>query len=215
VNWSTKPALRWAVVAGLLFALILIPFALWGGALEQWLGTGHWTGMNPALAALAGAVLLAADILLPIPSSLIGTILGAILGGWIGTLVGAAGLTAGCVLGYAIGWTIGNSAARQFLGAHETARATAWLERYGIAALIVCRAVPVLAEASVIMAGALRMAPLRAFATTTLSNIGISSVYATIGASASNIGTFLLAFALAVAVPAVVLSGAKMIERIW
>jgi len=53
------------------------------------------------------------------------------------------------------------------------------------------------------------------FAATGLSNLGISAVYATVGASASDGWTFLLAFLLAMAVPAAVLVLAKMVERSW
>ena len=166
--------------------------------------------MDPALAAAAGALLLAADVVLPIPSSLVGTMLGTVLGGWLGTLVAAAGLTIGCVLGYALGWTIGNSATHRLVGADAAQRASAWLERYGVAALIICRAVPILAEASIITAGALRMAPARALTAVTLSNVGISAVYATLGAAAADKWGFLLAFALAVALPGAVLAAARL-----
>ena len=160
-----------------------------------------------------GALLLTADIFLPIPSSLVGTTLGSILGAWPGTVVGAVGLTTGCILGYATGWAIGNPATRRFIGAEKSRRARIWLERSGIAALIVCRAVPVLAEASIITAGVLRLAPLRVFVATTLSNVGISFVYATLGASIADIWSFLLGFALAMAIPGLVLAAAKIVER--
>ena len=199
-------AVRWIVVVVLLFAAILIPFAIWGEALEQWVATVRWSGMSTGLAAVLGAALLAADIVLPIPSSVIGTMLGSVLGAWLGTLVGAAGLTAGCVVGYAIGW---------LLGAEHSHRAAAWIERYGIAALVLCRAVPVLAEASIIMAGALRLAPVRAFTATALANVGISAVYATLGATATDASGFLLALVLAVAFPGAVLIAAKIVERMW
>lgn len=206
--------MRWGIVIAVLLAAILIPFALWGESLEQWVDAAGWMQMNPALVALTGAALLAADIVLPLPSSVIGTMLGTILGGWLGTLAGAIGLTVGCVLGYGIGRTVGGPAARRFIGVDTSARAAAWLERYGIVALVVCRAIPVLAEASIVMAGALRLPPAKIFVATTLSNIGISAVYAFIGATATDAWSFLLAFALAMAVPAVGLALAKASERI-
>ena len=205
-SWFNPMAVRWIVVVVLLFAAILIPFAIWGEALDQWVDTVRWTGMSSGLAAVLGAALLAADIVLPIPSSVIGTMLGTVLGAWLGTLVGAAGLTAGCVVGYAIGW---------MLGAQQSRRAAAWIERYGIVALVLCRAVPILAEASIIMAGALRLAPVRAFTAITLANVGISAVYATLGATATDASGFLLALVLAVAFPGAVLVATKVVERMW
>lgn len=71
--------------------------------------------------------------------------------------------------------------------------------------LALCRPVPVLAEASVILAGA---APMRAGAVlgaTTLANLGVSSIYAGVGATTSGVGTFLLAVGAALALPRVTL----------
>lgn len=211
---AASPLWRWGVAVVLLIAAIVIPFMIWGEALERAASSDLWAGRTGAAIALIGAALLAADVVLPVPSSLVGTILGTALGPWAGTLVGATGLTVGCLCGYALGRALGVRAGK-FVGEADLQRATAWLERYGVAALIVCRAVPVLAEASVIAAGALRMSALPVFGATALSNLGISAVYATVGASASGGWTFLLAFLLAMGVPAVVLIVAKLIERSW
>jgi membrane protein DedA with SNARE-associated domain len=215
LRWTSRPGARWCLLAVLLLSIILIPFALWGEGLDAWVGAGRWTETNAALAAAAGAALLTADVLLPVPSSVILTMLGVVLGAWPGTLVGTLGLTVGCALGYAIGWAVGTPATRRLAGEPESRRAAVWLGRHGVAALVLCRAVPVLAEASVITAGALRMAPLRVGVATTLSNLGISGVYARVGAWAIDSWSFLLAFALAIAVPAVVLIAARAVERVW
>jgi len=201
--------------AALLIGAIVIPFLIWGEPLEQAVVAEVTAGRTAVVIAIVGAALLAADVVLPVPSSVIGTVLGAALGVWAGTLVGAAGLTAGCLCGYGLGRILMSRRARKFVGEADVRRATAWLERYGIAALVVCRAVPVLAEASVLAAGALRMPAVPVFAATALSNLGISAVYATVGASASDGQTFLLAALLAMAVPSVVLVAAKLIERSW
>lgn len=207
---------RWVLLAALLLATIVIPFAIWGESLERWVETAKLATLDPGLAATAGALLLAADVVLPIPSSLVAIVLGTVLGPWLGTLVVTAGLTASCIIGYAIGWTIGNAATRHIVGADESQRATAWLDRYGVFALLICRPVPVLAEASIITAGALRLLPAPVFIATTFANIGISAVYATIGASAgADLRSFLLAFALAIAVLGSVLLLFKLIERRW
>ena len=69
--------------------------------------------------------------------------------------------------------------------------------------LILFRAVPVLAEASVILAGFARMSPVRFFAMTTPANLGISVAYAAVGTFAVGANSFLLAFAGAILVPAI------------
>jgi membrane protein DedA with SNARE-associated domain len=102
-NW-----LHWVVFAALLLATILIPFAIWA--------EHEWKVMNPALVAVTAALLLAADIVLPIVSRVVGATLRKILGAWLGTLTGVAGLTLGCIRSYSIGWTIGNPATREVVG---------------------------------------------------------------------------------------------------
>jgi len=62
-------------------------------------------------------------------------------------------------------------------------RATRLSHKYGTSALIVSRAVPVLAEASVVCAGVTRMPLSRFLIVTTLSNMAISAAYAAIGAA--------------------------------
>jgi hypothetical protein len=69
-SWRpARPGARRCLLAVLLLAAVLIPFAMWGEGLELWVGAGRWTEMNAALAAAMGAVLLTADVLLPVPSS--------------------------------------------------------------------------------------------------------------------------------------------------
>lgn len=92
-----------------------------------------------------GAVLLASDLLLPIPSSVIGALLGARLGFVAGFGFGLAGLSAGSALGYALGRLLPARFAADVPSA--PAMSVAFLSR----------PVPVLAEAVAIAAGAERM----------------------------------------------------------
>jgi membrane protein YqaA with SNARE-associated domain len=93
---------------------------------------------------LIGSSLLAADVLLPIPSSVLGTLLGARLGWALGFLWTFAGLAVGHLAGYAIGRLTLNR-----LGAELPAAPT-------LVAVFVSRPVPVLAEAMTLTAGAAR-----------------------------------------------------------
>ena len=78
--------------------------------------------------------------------------------------------------------------------------------------MVAVRAVPVLAEASVLFAGIGSMRFGRFLLLTSLSNLGISLVYASVGAFAAEIQSFLLAVAGAVLVPLVV--GVLLRERL-
>ncbi len=189
----------------LLLLAILIPFSLYEsqitGLTRRVLGAGYprWV----VAAALGG--LLAVDIVLPVPSTLVSTAAGGLLGLWGGALVSWAGMSAGCLVGYFLGRGAGQRAARRLVGPQELERVSRATARWGDGVIIVLRAAPVLAEASVFFAGLTRM-PLSRFLLLALSsNLGISLVYAAIGAFSVRVESFLLAFAGAILVPLVML----------
>ena len=109
---------------------------------ERWLSANDDHAMRFAL---AGAGLLAADVLLPVPSSIVGTMLGARLGFGAGFVAAFAGLMAGQLAAY--------FASRGLLAqAHADLPAAPTL-----AVVFLSRPVPVLAEAVVLSAGAARV----------------------------------------------------------
>jgi uncharacterized membrane protein YdjX (TVP38/TMEM64 family) len=192
----------WTVLSVLLLSAILIPFFLWedriNAATSAFLAEPH----SRWLIATALGGLLAADIVLPVPSSIVNTAAGSLLGFWAGAAASWTGLMVGAVLGYWMGMGASATALRKLVGgnAERVAHATG---RYGDWGLMLCRAVPVLAEASVVVAGFNRMPFRRFLALCALSNLGIAAAYAAIGAYAMDAGSFLLAFAGAICVPGV------------
>jgi membrane protein DedA with SNARE-associated domain len=69
--------------------------------------------------------------------------------------------------------------------------------------IVICRAVPVLAEASVLFAGVTRMPFRRFLLLAGLSNLGIAVTYSAVGAYALEAESFLLAFAGAIILPGI------------
>jgi uncharacterized membrane protein YdjX (TVP38/TMEM64 family) len=196
------PVARWVLLSVLALALILIPFALYEESLAAW-ARDFVAGDRPkGLVAGAIAGLLASDILLPVPSSLVATASGYLLGFAPGAAVAWAGMTVGALVGYGLGSKPARRFTRRFVGEDELRRASRAHERWGDWAILVCRAVPVLAEASVVFAGVAGM-PLARFALLTgLSNLAIAAAYAAVGAFALEANSFLLAFFGAIALPA-------------
>ena len=185
-----------------LAAVIVVPFLAWGEPIERALSRAIADARGRPLAAasvLGGA--LAADILLPVPSSLVSTSCGAILGFWRGLFVSLAGMTVACVWGFGLGRLFGRPLVRRLAGERDLERFSALAERHGQWAVVLARAVPVLAEASVLLAGAGRYSAPRFFALTTLANAGISAAYSAAGACAAGADAFALAFAGAVGIP--------------
>ena len=196
-------ALRRLAFAAIVLGAILIPYLL----LEDWLlGTGaallDAIRGRPLQGGLIIIALLAGDVLLPIPSSVISVFAGSAFGLAWGAAVIWAGLMAGCLLGYALGAVPGRGLANRVVGRRDVAGMGRLFEGAGPVVLVLARAVPVLAEASVLAAGAARM-PLATFLLTTgLSNIGVALAYAGVGATAAATGSFLLAFIGMCSVPA-------------
>lgn len=207
-------ALRWGALALLLLAVVLVPFALWGARVDAWVGQTDWDGGAKVWPATVLMSLLAADGLLPVPSSLASTLLGVLLGAVGGTFASAAAMTAGVLLAHGLGRWGGRPLALRLVGAAGLQRAGGWLDRQGVWALAVCRPVPVLAEASVIASGLAGMRPGPVLIATGLSNVGISAVYAGLGAAAQGPGTFGLAFAAALLLPGAALLLARRLRLV-
>lgn len=184
--------MRAVLLVLVVLALILVPFFLWEEPLNRFADSilahrGEWW-IGPALAGL-----LAADVFLPVPSSIVSTGAGVMLGFLGGAVTNISGMTLGCWLGYRTGRVAKGQA---------DGRLTELWSRYGEWTLILTRAVPVLAEASVVFAGMTEMPMRRFLVLTTLANTGIGILYAAVGAFAMEWNSFLGAFLGSLAVPA-------------
>ncbi len=195
------PAIRWSLMGLALLALVLVPFALAEKSFQALVES--WLSVSSGLLAvgISVPVLLALDVILPVPSTVVATASGMLLGFGRGAAVTWVGLQAGAAVGYFVGRSVGMPAGKRFVGPAEFGRAERSHRRWGGLSLIACRAVPVLAESSVILAGAVRM-PFRRFCWLTgLANAAIAVVYASVGAFALEVRAFLLAFAASIALP--------------
>jgi len=213
-----RQLLAWGVLAVLLLAAILVPFAIWEEPIARMAGELLDAEGGGASLASALIILLVLDVLLPVPSSVVSTAAGARFGIAGGVAISWVGLTTGCVLAAAVGRRFGRPFAAWLVGERALLRAGETARRWGAGALVVCRAVPVLAEASVLLAGVTSMPWKRFLAVTSLANLGIAAIYAWVGHQAVESGGFLLAFGGAVSVPAIALwlwsrSGTRQLDE--
>lgn len=205
--------LGWAMLAGLLLALILVPFALWEEELTAWSLTLVEAAGGRVLLASIVTGLLAADVVLPIPSSLLSIGAGAALGFLPGAAAVAVGLTVGGLIGHRLGLVARRPVLARLVGHAQELRLRALLDRYGVFAIVLMRPVPVLAEASVILAGMGGM-PLRHFLPACLlSSTGVALAYAGAGAWAVDQQIFPLAVACAMALPGVAWLAGRLLNR--
>lgn len=194
--------LRWTVIGAAVAVFIIGPFLFFGGAIEAWVVAFMDTARaRPGISAAVLGGLLVGDVFLPVPSSIVSTTCGVVHGFIGGALVSALGMTVSCVLGYYVAKAMGRPLVARFVGARELSRLHQLEERYGDWVIIVARPIPVLAEASILFLGLGAMSFMRFIILVTLSNVGISLVYAAAGAWSAGIRSFVPALAASIVLP--------------
>ena len=193
------------MILALLFGVVLVPFLLLGGASNTWIE--GWLDADGSRAAAAAVIIsaLTLDVFLPVPSSLVSTASGALLGLWLGVAVSTVGMTLGCILGYWSGRRFGVQLVVRLVAPRDLEHVRVQFRKSAGWALALSRPVPVLAEASTLLAG-LSVFPVRRFLVITfLANAGVSTIYSIAGVNASEWPWFLLAIAASCALPGVAL----------
>ena len=200
---SSRP---WLILASVTLLIILAPFFLFEKGLNEWVQYLMSPAHRSGTIAVAVILLLAMDVLLPIPSSIVSTAAGAALGLLPGLAASVAGMTLGSLIGYALGRKCGLPLVRRMVRDRDLEQVSARFRRNAGWALAAMRPVPVLAEASALFAGVSQV-PLPAYiAITTLANTGISAVYCAVGANVFDTGSFLLAFGASIGLPGIALA---------
>jgi uncharacterized membrane protein YdjX (TVP38/TMEM64 family) len=156
---------------------------------SEWMEHGWW------IAAVAGFSLLLADVLIPVPSSVVMIAHGALLGlfpGFAVSLIGNVG-------GAALGWWIGRRSApwvNRMVGSADQRRASEWIARHGMGAVVISRSIPVLNETIAVMAGVTRLSLHRMLLASMLGSIPPSLIYAWAGSQAveGNLGLWIAGF---------------------
>ena len=145
------------------------------------------------LAASVGVGLLIADVVLPVPSSLVMVAHGALFGVLWGTTLSLLGSAGAAVFGFAIGRRGGRFMERIVTPA-ERARASNVLMRWGTLAIIVTRPVPLLAETVAIMAGTSSMTWRSLIIASFAGSLPPALLYALTGAAVANLQNTALMF---------------------
>lgn len=156
-----------------------------------------WMSRGGVLAAIIGVGLLIADVVLPVPSSLVMILHGALFGVWVGTLLSLAGSVGAALFGFALGRRGGPLLAR-VVSAEERARADRLIKRWGALAILVTRPVPIMAETVAIMAGASPLGWGRTAVAAFAGSLPAALLYALTGAAAASLRTEVLIFALVI-----------------
>jgi uncharacterized membrane protein YdjX (TVP38/TMEM64 family) len=140
--------------------LVAIPFALWGGAVEQELsidGVVAWLRAQDGWGWAIGIGLIASDIVLPVPSTGVMAALGVVYGPVLGGAISAAGSMVAGMAGYWLCRALGPRVALQVAGETGFGQAQRLFQRWGIWLVALSRWIPVLPETVAFLAGFSRM----------------------------------------------------------
>lgn len=205
-----KLALWFLALAGLVFGTWL----LWGGGWDSAFtleGSRRWLESAGPWAWAAGIGLLASDIILPVPGTIITSALGYIYGTFIGGLIASAGLTAAGLIGYGLGRCFGERIARKLLGDGDFERGERLFTKGGGWMVALSRSLPILPEVISCTAGLVRM-PFRNFLVSLIcGSLPMGFVFAAIGSAGREAPAW--AIALNVVVPAILWAMAAKLRR--
>ena len=182
----------------------IIPFLLLGEQLESWTNecfNQDWLTESPFFTGLLVIGLLGSDILLPIPSSMVCTAAGKFFGTFSGSLICWLGLNISTAIGYWTGSLFGWPAARRFCSPESLSAAEKNIQKWGIWPIILLRGFPVLAEASMLIAGIYRFPIKLLFAPVLCANLGVAIGFVALGEISSRYGWFSLAVPISLGIP--------------
>lgn len=159
-----------------------IPFAVLGDSFEQsqldWLQNRH----DPAMLAWGVGGLLAIDLFLPVPSTAVCTYAGGTLSFWVALVSSFGGILVGNLVGFSLARTLGRPFAVRFANDTDIRWLDTLSQKWGLLVLIVTRAIPLLAEAAVLLMGVSRLSWGKFLIGVLPANLIITFVYVSIGA---------------------------------
>jgi uncharacterized membrane protein YdjX (TVP38/TMEM64 family) len=191
----TLVAIVAATVAG---SKLLIENVL-GFDLEPW--ARSWLAAAGPAGAATVIGLLAADVFIPVPSSVVMILSGAAFGTWWGAAIAFVGSIAGEWLGFELARRYGSAWAARFIGdEREVSRLNHMLPKHGGAAVAVTRPLPVVMETMSLVAGVSTMARTTFLAASAIGTLPIVIVYAYAGARSAATGSVIPAIVILLAV---------------
>jgi len=186
-----------AVVGMVIASKVLVEDVL-GIALEP-LVTAWLEGAGGGSAALI-VFLLASDVFLPVPSSVIMVLSGAAFGVVWGAGLALAGSVLGEWLGFELVRKYGRPISSKMVGDEEARRFNRFFERYGAVAVVVTRPIPIVMETMSVVAGLSGMRRATFLAASVMGTAPIVLLYGYAGAVSRQMGTALPAAVILVSV---------------
>lgn len=170
-------------------ALIIVVFLLFQNLEVFFSGLLNHLSSNARLFAPVSFLVLASDIVLPVPSSIVMYVNGYVLGTFMGALLSFLALALSSTIGYYIGML-----ALVSVKSKNNAKADQLLEKYGAPIILITRGIPILSEAVCIVCGYNKMSFRKYFALNLLGYLPLCLLYAYCGSLGYDKNTFLISF---------------------
>lgn len=197
-----------------LAALVLGTWLAWGGNWEERFtlaGSVNWLEGAGPWAWAAGIALLAGDLVLPVPGTVVISALGLIYGILLGGAIAVVGLMSAGLCGYGIGRLFGERFARRWLGDRDYEKGKLLFAAGGGWVVALSRALPILPEVISCTAGLVRM-PFKHFVVSLgCGSVPMGFLFAAIGQAGREAPGW--AIGLSLAVPALLWLAASRILR--
>ena len=192
---------RWALLVALVVGLVIGSKLL----LENALGLGGeaavaaWFADAGAGSALLVVALLASDVFLPVPSSLVMVLSGAGFGVVKGALLALVGSVLGEWLGFELVRRYGRGMAARIVGNQDLDAFNRFFDRHGMLAVIVTRPLPVVMETMSVVAGLSGMGRTAFLMASIVGTAPIVVIYAYAGAVSREAGSLVPAAVILIA----------------
>ncbi len=147
---------------------------------------------------LAGIGLLLADLVLPIPGTIVMSALGAVYGFWLGGLLASVGSMLAGILGYGVGRFFDEKTAVKWLGKRDFEKGRVLFRGKGAWVVAMSRALPILPEVFACMAGLLRMPFKKFLIALACGSVPMGFLFSWIGTLGRDYPSWGLAFSLGV-----------------
>jgi len=201
---ARAPLTRYLLLVGGVLTLFLVTFLVVGAFSVAVLDDPTpLLARDGVLSGVIGTALLIADVVLPVPASVIMVAHGALFGVVGGAALSLIGSTGAAAAGYGIGRYAGPPLLRSVCSEAEHARADRFVRRWGALAVAASRPVPLLAETVAVAAGASSLGVARTLVSATAGAVPGAVLYAVAGAAGASAPSGLLVFGAVLALTTV------------
>jgi uncharacterized membrane protein YdjX (TVP38/TMEM64 family) len=201
------------IFSTLFFCTVLVlAMFLFFSEMEQWIGLYLNAQRSKWNYAIFSSLFLTADIILPIPSSLIMILNGKILGAILGSLISfVSGLTSS-MIGFYMGCR-SMPFVNRFFNVRERNAGNMFFEKYGNLAIVMSKSLPVISESLSVVAGTTSVSFRSFFLYSAAGHLTVSLAYGVIGSYAFSLDSKLVSGLVIFAVPVIGWLFHKFISR--